>query len=156
MDKREIKNSVLENLIKVRENLIKSREEYKEAAKDAPGAMQSHSDTSKFQFNILADNIASQLQKLDDAVILLREYGEKSTEAEIGAFLKIKENGEIRYFYLVPEGAGGFKVKMDSIDIQVLAVNSLVGKAFLFKKTGQEFELQLPAGKRLIKILEIN
>lgn len=155
MDKKDIKNLVLENLVKIREDLVKSRREYKEAAKDAPSAMQSHSDTSRFQFNTLAENIDIQIQKLDEAVALIKESGEKSVKTEIGAFVAIKENNRKKYFYLVPEGAGGFEVKRDRSIIRALAINSPIGKYFFGKKIGDKIMMNLPAGKREIEILEI-
>lgn len=155
MDKKDIKNLVLENLVNIREDLVKSRGEYKEAAKDAPSAMQSHSDTSRFQFNTLAENIDIQIQKLDEAVVLIKELEGKSVKTEIGAFVAIKENNEKEHFYLVPEGVGGFEIRWGRLVIKVLAINSPIGKYLFGKKIGDKITMNLPARKREIEILEI-
>ena len=156
MEKEKIKELVLDNLIKTREELAKSYESYKDAAREAPGAMQSHSDTSKFQSNILAENIAQQLSLFDRAIKTIKECIHKNGDVGVGALIKIKENGEIKYFYFVPEGVGGFRLEDGGNNVQVVAINTPIGKNLFGKVPGDKIEMNLPVGKKSVEVLGVN
>jgi transcription elongation GreA/GreB family factor len=156
MEKEKIRKSVLEKLNSDYDELQKGYSLFKEESVDAPGAMQSHSDTSRFQANVLADNMILQAQKIKTAINLIENLKiEKGEKIEVGSLVKIKDGGKLKYFYIVPEGVGGFVVNSDGIDIQVVSINSPIGKE-LFSKSVGKIEIKIAGNIKLIEILEIN
>ncbi|KKS26612.1 MAG: hypothetical protein A2606_01150 [Candidatus Yanofskybacteria bacterium RIFOXYD1_FULL_42_10] len=159
MDKQKIIDLLLTKLREVRTATIKSYEGYKKASAEAPGAMQSHSDTSKFQIGILADSAMQRVQNIDQLIAVLRQIktsqNSENKSIQVGTLVQTEENGKMIYFFITPEGAGGQKFESDDIRIQTISINSLMGKAMFSKKAGQEVEIQVPAGIKRFKILSI-
>lgn len=159
MNKKKIVELLLIKLNEVRAATIKSYEGYKKASAEAPGAMQSHSDTSKFQIGILADSAMQRVQNIDKLIDVLHQIKQfqdtDNKSVQVGTIVQTEENGKIVYFFIVPEGAGGQKFESDDIFIQTVSINSPMGKAMFSKTTGQEVEIQVPAGVKRFKILSI-
>lgn len=156
MDKQEIKTKLLDKLNELRTLTFMQYGEYTKGSIEAPGAMQSHSDTSKFQFGRLADDLFKKLQKLDKVIGLIQQLGTKKTDnIQIGSAVLVDENGKTICFYIVPDGAGGQNLIIEDAAIQTISENSIIGNALVNKKSGQTVELLAPAGARRIKILDI-
>lgn len=156
MEKQNISKKLLVQLEERQASLLKNYETYKQASIDAPGAMESHSDTSKVEFGNLASNIAKEMEDTNKLIKLVQNISdEKGESIELGSFAKIEENGKTFHFYIVPEGAGGQKIDLDDDFIQTVSVDSLIGKVLLSKRVGEEVELIVPAGKRKLKVLEV-
>ncbi len=106
MNKAAIKTLFLKNLEECRAQVLCDYDEAKEAARDAPGAMQSHSDTSKFQSNMLADEFRAHGVSLEAAI---REFDLLFPETDgnivVGSLVGAEERGILRYFYIIPRGA---------------------------------------------------
>ena len=134
---------------------MKIYEEHKQGCIEAPGPMQSHSDTSRFKLGKLADKTAQRLEKLEKLIRFFKQIEiKKNNDIQVGTLVKIEEDGEIIYFYITPEGIGGQKFESEGILIQTISIDSPFGKSLFSKKSKQEIELQVPVGMRKLKILD--
>lgn len=155
MDKQKIVKALLTELDKDYSKLLKIYEEHKQGCIEAPGPMQSHSDTSRFQLGKLADETAQRLEKLEKLIRFFKQIEiKKNNDIQVGTLVKIEEDGEIIYFYITPEGVGGQKFESEGVLIQTISMDSPFGKALFSKKPKQEIELQVPVGIRKLKILD--
>jgi len=84
---------------------------------DAPGAMQSHSDTTKFQASAVAAEQASSLRERTDALHQVEFFfsGGVSDHQTVGlgAILEVVEGGKSVTRYIVLPAAGGEEVDFD-------------------------------------------
>ena len=94
MDKLQIVN---EFLTKRKEGLLKALEKAKEARNNAPGAMESHSDTSRSQNEKLVAALEDQLEDLDIIA------GRMASGNQSFPFFTVSFNGEKKDFIIVPE-----------------------------------------------------
>ncbi|MFH0808707.1 MAG: hypothetical protein V1888_03795 [archaeon] len=107
------KIEILEQVILyVKENLSgikKSAKNTKERANDAPGAMVSHSDTSKTQLDNLAMGLKARTYELEIELENLENFTtRKNSNVSIGALIKLEDSVSVRFkhCYILPAGAG--------------------------------------------------
>jgi len=130
------------------------------AAAEAPGAMQSHSDTTKSQMHTLADNIRNSLVEKERAISALGNLPEsqlqQSEVVQIGSVVEVQESGDKQSFYFVlPEG-GGINVKNEKRCIAVLTSRAPLAMVLIGKKKGDSTKFQIPSGKdREMTILNV-
>mgnify|MGYP001590122840 CR=1 FL=1 len=120
-----------------------------QAAIEAPGAMESHSDTTKAQMHTLADNLRNSLTEKERAISVLRNLPEdqlqQSEVVQIGSVVEIQESGDKRNSYFVlPEG-GGIEVKDEKRCVFVIASRAPLAKVLIGKKKGDSTKLQIPS-----------
>ena len=127
MDKLQIVNELL---TKRKETLLKALGKAKEARNNAPGAMESHSDTSRSQYEKLVGALEQQLSDLEETA---KEFNLKNKSLPL---FEISFNGEKKKFILVPEGLGG----EETDGVRLLAENSPLGLQLAGKKVGNKFE----------------
>ncbi len=157
MDKQQVLKILLAQLEENKQSSLKNYETYRQASVDAPGAMESHSDTSRVEFGNLADNIAREIENTDKLIKTLQQINnEKNNEIKLGSLVCVEENKRTSCFFIVPEGAGGLKIENSNTPIQTVSIDSLIGKQLLAKRVGEEIELNVPVGTRKLKILSIN
>lgn len=101
---------------------------------DAPGAMQSHSDTSKFQSGNIAAGVDNSLALARDALLWAQRLPAiQFDEIVAGCFFIVKDSdGNLMQFLLLPSGGGdSFSVDMSEISTiskQAPLVATLQGK----------------------------
>ena len=156
MDKTRMVRELLSRLAEMRDIAREAEREYKNASVDSPGAMQSHSDTSKFQFGKLAEDAAARAEKLEQAVAALGKLPEPGGPAALGSLIEAEEDGARKYFLLVPDGAGGQEFEAEGVAVQAVAVSSPIGRALIGHALGEEVVIKLPAGERRMKVVGVS
>jgi len=147
MNRKSVINLFIKRLKESREVLRENYETHKQASVEAPGAMQSHSDTSKFRFGQLAEAVFSKLIELDRLIEFLEQLAPPSENLiEVGSLVQVKQDGKSQYLLLVPEGAGGQRFEVENSTVQAVSITSPIGQALVNKTVGAEMELRLPAG----------
>ncbi len=137
-----IKDKLLNKIIsKRRQNLNEALNKAKEARDSAPGAMESHSDTSRSQYEKLVGALEQQLKDLEETAKKINLSNKSFPLMEIGF------NGEKKKFILVPEGLGG----EETAEIRLLSENSPLGLQLAGKNIGDKFEFN----SQQIEILKI-
>ncbi len=159
MDKKALVEKVVEKLQKEVDELEKNILSMRKAAVEAPGAMQSHSDTTKFQMNALKDDIEKQLSVKNGELEILEKFEIISTipKKEIceGSLIKIRD-GEKEINYLFLKGGSGIQIE-DELGNRIIVIgeNSPIGKNLLGKKIGDEIITQFGSKERRIRIVDI-
>jgi transcription elongation GreA/GreB family factor len=116
------------SLDKQKEKLLESIENAKEARDNAPGAMESASDTRRSQAERLIVALEEQLKRLD-------KYAQ-GVDSSLLALREIKINSVLKKFLLVPEGLGGEEVE----GIRLLSVDTPLGHALKGRGVGDKID----------------
>ena len=138
VDKLQIVN---EFLTKRKETLLKALEKAKEARNNAPGAMESHSDTTRSQSDKFVSALEQQLEELEETTQKINS-AKKSFP-----LIEVSLSGEKKKFVLVPEGLGGEEVD----GVRLLSKDSLLGLQLAGKNVGDRFDFN----DQQIEILKI-
>lgn len=161
MDKKEIVLAIVAELTREKEELTASLETTRQAANDAPGAMQSHSDTTKYQMSQLAERIAESLRQREIAirelVVFTDEgtHGEPAKRIELGSLVEVEvEGGEKKRYIILPAGSG-IQITRDDFRILVVMPTAPIAAALLDKRQGDTVNVRLPAGNRTMRIVSI-
>jgi len=159
MDKKALIEQVVEKLQKEVTELEESMMSMKQAAIEAPGAMQSHSDTTKFQMNALKDDVEKQLSTKNKELEILEKFGimsaSSSKEIQSGSLVKIWD-GEKEINYLFLEGGSGIHIEDESGNkFIVVGESSPMGKVLAGKKVGDEIVTQFGSKERSINIVDV-
>jgi transcription elongation GreA/GreB family factor len=157
------KTLLLGELLRVIEDDIANSKRLLEATQrlvnDAPGAMQSHSDTSRFQGGILANKQGGQLQEKQDALRSLNIFASsykdvRSVKIELGAIFTLREDGTQDNFFLLPYG-GGQEVIFNGEKYSVITFKSPLTSQLLGKKVGDRVRMTR-GGMRVIDVVKIS
>jgi hypothetical protein len=147
-DKSEILKQVV---INVRENLYDVKESAKgtkERANDAPGAMVSHSDTSKTQLDTLAAGLKMRVYDLETELKNLETFTiQENSNVSMGALVELEDVHEeiSKHCYILPAGAG------NTIETEGGLVNVITASAPLFnvmKGLEKDSEFYFKKGKQ--------
>jgi transcription elongation GreA/GreB family factor len=158
MDKQQVINAFLKKLREMRATALLSYESYRKASADAPGAMQSHSDTSKFQSGVLADGTMEQINQIDENIAFLSRAKNSNSgisDVQILALVRIQEGDRSYPYLVVPEGVGGQEIEAEGEKIKTVSIDSPLGKALIHRKVDDVVDLAVRSGKRNLKILTI-
>ena len=153
---RELIKSKIINLLKERlDNLKGSLEKKIEIIKQSPTAMESHSDTSRFQFGQLADNLQTSIEKIEKVI---REIEKDKTTTECikqGSIVQIDRDGASLYYYVSSMGLGE-SFLIDGMEFRVISIDTPIAKSLLGKKVNEDVEIKIPSSNYFVKIIEIN
>lgn len=161
MDKRALLLAIIEKLDEERKDLAKSVERMRQAAIEAPGPMQSHSDTTKFQMGSLSDDAAGSLAEKEQAIFRLRnllDHPQFMGQHRIvggGSLVQLEEaDGARGYYYFVPGGAGT-EITHDAVKVTVVSLGAPLATALFKKGEGDLVELDLGQNSRELTILKV-
>jgi transcription elongation GreA/GreB family factor len=161
MDKKTAIKAVIKELERQKTGLETGLRSAERAAVEAPGAMESHSDTTKAQMHTLAANITELIAENDRTMKYLDglpiDEPEKRNEIKEGTLVKIKtEEGNEGNYFLIPDGSGGISVDIGGESITLITAKTPLGSILLGKKTGETAVLKNKSGERAMKILDIS
>lgn len=157
MDKKLIIEKIILRLEKRITDLEKSIKEIKKDAISSPSAMQSWSDTSRFQLGKLASNLKSSASRLKQCIKELKkiEFSKKYKKIEVGAIVKTKKNKKICFYFISPPNSGGETFKLNNLQIIILSIDSLLAQSLINKKVGDIIKLGNEQKSQNISILEV-
>ena len=138
MDKQKVVSAVLKELEEKKLELENSVENFRKSAGEQSKSIESWSDSSRAQFNMMAGAIQNDVKAIESAAVFLKTLGNSlSGVIGIGSLIVAKESGQDKFFFIVPEGSGGFAVKTDGKEILAIASTSPIGNVLMGKKTGE-------------------
>ena len=142
----------LEKLKKVlsedRRKLVQSIEQARFTRDNSPSAMESHSDTTKSQYEKLVYALEQKLKELDRMISHIPDKILTKSDVSLWQVVEFDLGENKLTVMLVPEGFGG--KKFDTVT--TLAINTPLGSAIENKTIGKEFLFGDKKGK-IIKIL---
>jgi transcription elongation GreA/GreB family factor len=159
MDKKTVIKGVIEELERQRGELETGLRSAEQAAIDSPGAMQSHSDTTKSQMHTLAMNIKNLVKQKDAAIRSLNKLMDSEEvfdSVKEGALVETTgENNEKNFYIIVPEGGAGTTIVREGAAIISITLATPLGTALSGKTNGENAILKTRSGERKIKIINI-
>lgn len=155
MNRELITSKIIDILSERLNNLKESLKETEDSERQAPSAMESHSDTSRFQLGQLADNLRILIKNIEKVIKEIEKT--KTTEGCVGqgSIVKIEEGGNELYYYISPMGLGE-SFLIEGKEFRVISVNTPIAKCLSEKKVGENVEIKTPNGSYFVKIIEIN
>jgi transcription elongation GreA/GreB family factor len=159
------KNKFIQSVINVLEKNIEDTEgriqRTIQASIDAPGAMQSYSDTTKSEMGRLADALQKSLSEYYHAIGLLQKMMNLSSLAEvdfvkIGSVVEVIDDNGKKDSYLVLPVGGGIKIENQGKIIVVVTPQAPVTAALLGKKQGENVELKIGNSTRKLTVLSVD
>lgn len=112
-----------------RELLVRARDHAKATRDSAPTANESHSDTTRSEYEKLVSALDEQIWLLDQ--------GMKSLEKSEVGYFEINNGGTKMKLVVVPEGMGGKKID----DVQVISVTTPLGVVLKGQSAGATVDL---------------
>lgn len=118
--------------------------EVRQMSVDAPGAMQSHSDTTKYQMGVVADGIAAGIAELKNTIreILALSVSDSPETLVLGSTAELVDKDGIRKLYFLFGSAGGTKFNVEGIDGTIITPASPIGQKLSGKARGEYVELR--------------
>lgn len=160
MNKNEVISDVIKELKKQRSEIEAGLNSAKQAAREAPGAMQSHSDTTKSQMYTLAANMENLVKEKEAVEKFLENLkntkSEKSDSIELGALAETEDQNHQKTFYLiVPKGGAGIIIQKENIRVVSITPETPLGSELLNKKIGDAAVLRNKNGNITLKIIKV-
>ncbi len=159
------KNKFIQSVINVLEKNIEDTkgtiQRTIQASIDAPGAMQSYSDTTKSEMGRMAGAFQKSLSEYYRAVGILQKMMNLSSLVEadyvkIGSIVEITDDNGKKDSYLVLPAGGGIKIEDQGKIIVVITPQAPVAAALLGKKQGENIELKIGNSTRKLTVLNIS
>ncbi len=129
--------------------------EAQEQVKSSPTAMESHSDTSRFQSDVLLQNLQRRRGELIKIVDQLTKMTLETGEcAHIGSIVAL--DSEDLLYLLLPQGADFLEFEIGGIKVVAIGADTILGKSLNGRKIGDSFTTSLPKGEKKRKIKSIS
>lgn len=160
MTKHELLQHVIETIMLDIEKAEKSFVTTKQAAIDAPGAMQSHSDTTKSQMSRLAETIQRSIEEKNLALRILQNMAQSvlplyTGVIKIGSVVEaLTEHGERETYFILPVG-GGIEIVDNDQTIVVITTRAPIAVALIGKRQNQIVRLRVGSQQRELTIVDI-
>ncbi len=153
------KQLILEKVIDLFNNKISAVDveikEVQEQVKSSPTAMESHSDTSRFQSGTLLQNLQRRKGELIKAINQLTRMTLETREcAHVGSIVAL--DSEDPLYLLLPQGADFLEFEIEGIKVVAIGADTILGKSLNGHKIGDSFTINLPKGEKKRKIKSIS
>lgn len=151
MDKSAILELVVRKLQDQMTTNTQGLDRVRQGAIDAPGAMQSKSDTTKVELGRVADQLLEVIDKRRREADALREFaaGMKSgicTAIGVGALAYIEIDGtEEQTFFFLP-AAAGMHLEVDGLSVQVVSMDAPFTRNLLGRRAGETITVPISRG----------
>ncbi len=157
MDKNEVVQLGIKELEMRLDNLEKTIEGEDKKRKEAPSAMESWSDNTRFEKEMLIGKLEEEKSKIKRHIAFLQNLSSTpKTKVEEGALIEVKnpETSRIQFYFV--SIFAGLEIKIDD-DREVLFIskNSPLLNFLLNKEEGNEFKVEIDTTAQKLKILSI-
>ncbi len=159
-DKNQIVRMAIEGFSKNIKSLEKSLLEINEAINDAPGAMQSHSDTTRSQLTSIINVTQKTYEEKVTEFKLLQMFAQKdlskidNQKVGLGVIVILKKNEAIENYFLIP---GGSSIKLEFENVKIICITPIspLGQVLIGKVKGQAFLLKVGNFSHDVKIIDL-
>ena len=162
MNKEALLRMTIEKFRKEQHEMEKRLETVRQAAIDAPGAMQSHSDTTKSQMSRLAEEMAGSIVKKRETIralesFSLERYEQSTDKVQVGSLVEVESQGdELERYIILPGGAGLELEDEDGINVLAVSPDSPLAGVLLGRRKGSQIKFQVGQKIRELKIMNID
>ena len=160
LNKNALIDVILVTLEKEKADNEESLKQTRQAAMDAPSAMQSHSDTTRSQMEHLAENferfIAQKKAAIENLGTFKKEIPTSGDGIKIGSLIEVADEKNTRHFYFIlPFGGGVTVTDKEGRSIVVLSASASLGRALLGKKSGNNVTMSMGGKTRALRIISV-
>lgn len=155
MNRNTVKDLLIQKLQAERQTLYKSYTSHRKATNEAPSPMTSRYDTSRSELGKVADALAERIVSIERLIVRIRSLSETRNTVQLGSILQVEEQNQGYYLFIVPDGTGGNEFIHEDMRIITIAPMSPIGKAVLTKEEGDEVEVNIPSGVKILKIITV-
>lgn len=159
MDKQKLLQRVIETLLQREKDAKQSLETTRQAAAEAPGAMQSKSDTTKWQMSQRAGAIEKLLLETQQALSSLKRLMNDSpiiTKGSVYAIIEAKNLGDDSWakYFLLPAG-GGNTYNVEGESITIINMGAPLARAFVGVVAGDEVEVRIQETTKQFSVISV-
>lgn len=160
MEKSKLLKDVINALKKNIESIEKNVETMTQALIDAPGAMQSHSDTTKSQMGHMVDALQKSLSEQSHTLSILQGMTNSSSSikpghVKIGTLVEVADDNNEKGLYLILPAGGGMKIGNEDGTVMVVTPRAPIAATIIGKKRGDVTELKIGHLTKRLTILDI-
>lgn len=159
MNKQKLLQYVVETLTRKMESARQNLETTKQAAIDAPGAMQSHSDTTKWQMSRRAEAIEQSISETQQALRALKSFGDNPPAVIKGSNFAVIEiesldDGSRAKYFLLPAG-GGDTYEVDEEKVTTLTMGAPLARVLTGAVAGDEVEITIQGKTKRFRVISV-
>jgi transcription elongation GreA/GreB family factor len=160
MNKSELLQKVIDVLQKNIEGVERRAQTATQASIDAPGAMQSHSDTTKSQMGQIANALQKSLSEQQLAMSALQTMISMSRPSEAkfveeGSLVEVTDGGSENEFYLILPAGGGIEIEDRERTILIVTPQAPIAITLMGMRQGESVEFRINRLARKLTILNI-
>ncbi len=126
-------------------------------ANNAPGAMESWSDSTRRERQSMASDMEVTKTALHNAILFLKNLqpGDSFLRIAPGSLIETEQDGAAQWYFMVPFG-GGKNIVSSETTVKTITPDSKIGSALQGGKPGDSIAVSLPAGEKHISIVNIS
>lgn len=159
MDKKSIVLLVIKKLEEAKEADEKSLAAARQAVVNAPGAMESHSDTTRSQMSQVAESVERAIADKAHTIYILSQFVRTKREDEStpdriqpGTLVDVEdEKGGVESYLILPV-AGGVEVVIDHKKVTVITTKSPLGALLIGKSEQEVIALRMGVVVKTLKV----
>jgi len=158
----DIRTIIQAGIDSLKSNLNKDEEALEQtntAINDAPSAMQSGSDTTRYQLSAVAKNQGQMMEKLQKAISTLESFLTKAPQSQsesIGecSIVSLKIDGKLGNYVILPcDDIGGIEIQEGDKSFLLMSSNSPMAIALKGKMVNDDFLLTIGKKEKRVQIL---
>jgi len=160
MNKSELLQKVIDVLRGNIESVERRAQTATQASIDAPGAMQSHSDTTKSQMGQIANALQKSLSEQQHAMSALQTMVSMSRPGEAkfvgeGTLVEVTDGSSEKELYLILPAGGGIEIEDGENTILVVTSQAPIAVALIGMRRGESVEFGVDRLVRKLTVLDI-
>jgi transcription elongation GreA/GreB family factor len=159
MDKKEIIANILDQLRQEAELYMKAAKAAHAEATHEQSKAENKYDTRGLEASYLARGQSRQFAEIEQSI---KEYQKLSIPEfkggegiDLGAYVELQAQRENSCYFIGPR-AGGTEVVVDGKEITVITPQSPLGMQLIGRKQGEKIKLEMPGGKRDLKVAVVS
>lgn len=158
VDKAALMEAVQASLAAQIEAMRTSAEEARRAATHEEARAENDKDTRGLEQSYLARGQAMRVEELEEAAtrlrfLALRRFGEDDP-IDLGALVTLAVDDDEATYFVVP-AAGGVRVAIDGVEVQLVTPAAPLGRALVERRAGDDFVLRIGGREREYEVLSV-
>ncbi len=130
-------------------------------AKEAPSAMEFHSDTTRSQMQHLAESLEKDIREKEEGIAALQtmkdDFGSISNDSvRSGSLVSVSDDTGQEFLYFILPAGGSIKLKDGASEIAVVSATAPLARSLIGKRAGETALFAAGTKARHLKILAIH
>ena len=152
-------NELKERVLLQIQALVDSQKATQEGATHEESRAEDPKDTRATEASYLARGLAERVEQLQlehDRLVAYASSGLAGADTvQLGALLRVEEEGGERAIYFLLPVAGGEVIETEGLVVRVLSPGSLLGRELVGCSVGENVVIELPKGEMTLSVEEV-